>query len=185
VAFKDYQEGARTDLEGLRHFDTDDDGFLTASDEEWDLFHAWQDSDGDGVASEGEMLSLSELGTESISLTSDGVEYLTAGGDVTVHGTAAVEWTDGTRGEAADASFRYADKAQPESAAPESEIEHAPIEIVTHSGEVINLDEPNPASEQVTPPAPAEVSCELEAPIPAPQPALEEEAAAAAAAMAA
>ena len=186
VAFKDYDPNADTDLEGLRAFDTDQDGLLDADDEQFDLFNAWQDADGDGLVDDGEMLSLTELGIESIALTSDGISYSAADGDIIVHGTADVNWADGTTGEAADASFAYVEKQGPGDSTIEPEFDPEPIEIMTDSGEVINLDEPTVcvglpevAVCEMAPP------CEEEAPVPAPQAAPDDEAAAAAAAMAA
>ena len=67
-AFKGYVDGAHTDLEGLRHFDSDGDGLLTAHDHDWSLFFGWQDANGNGVVDHGEMIGLHQLGIDSISL---------------------------------------------------------------------------------------------------------------------
>ena len=72
IAFVDYVEGARTDLEGLRHFDTNGDDQLTAADGEWSKFRVWQDLDGDGVSDPGELRTLDAAGVRSISLQSTG-----------------------------------------------------------------------------------------------------------------
>ena len=53
IAFVDWKEGARTDLEGLTAFDSNLDGILDALDDEWDTFVIWQDVDGDGISDEG------------------------------------------------------------------------------------------------------------------------------------
>ena len=63
LSFVSYLDGARTDLEGLRHFDTDGDGQLDADDAEWGRFRVWQDLDQDGESDEGELRSLDEAGS--------------------------------------------------------------------------------------------------------------------------
>ena len=72
IVFTDYVEDARTDLEGLRHFDTNGDNRLTSADAEWSKFRVWQDRDGDGVSDPGELRTLDEAQIRSISLASTG-----------------------------------------------------------------------------------------------------------------
>ena len=132
ISFAGYVEGARTDLEGLRHFDTNNDGVLDASDEEFEKFNLWQDADGDGNVDEGELVSLYDAGVESISLTSDEAEYDPETGDVHVHGEATVTFTDGTTGSAADAAFDYREIV-------EGEEVDLPFEVTLTDGESIDL----------------------------------------------
>ena len=82
---------------------------LTAEDDEWESFKLWQDADGDGLVGDGELLTLDEMGIESIGLVSDGNAYDAADGDVYVHGESVVTYDDGTTGTAADAAFHYAE----------------------------------------------------------------------------
>ncbi|MDE0407260.1 MAG: hypothetical protein OXN81_05295, partial [Alphaproteobacteria bacterium] len=82
LSFVSYVEDARTDLEGLRHFDTDGDGLLDPDDAGWAMFRVWQDLDQDGESDPGELRSLKEAGIESISLTSDGIRRTVAGNTV-------------------------------------------------------------------------------------------------------
>ena len=82
LSFVSYVPGAQTDLEGLRHFDTDGDGRLDPDDAEWGMFRVWQDLDQDGESDPGELSSLDEAGIEWISLTSDGVKRKVAGNTV-------------------------------------------------------------------------------------------------------
>ena len=82
LSFVSYVEGARTDLEGLAHFDTNGNGQLDSGDTEWSKFRVWQDLDQDGVSDPGELQTLAEAGITSISLTSDGVEQTVAGNTV-------------------------------------------------------------------------------------------------------
>ena len=65
----------------------------------------WQDADSDGQVDAGELQSLAGHGIASISLSSDGVGYSAAGGDVQVVGTGSFTRTDGSTGVLADAVF--------------------------------------------------------------------------------
>ena len=88
ISFVDYVEGARTDLEGLRHFDTNGDNVLDSADGEWRKFKVWQDLDQDGESDPGELRSLDEAGIRSISLVSSGrVETRSDGTRILGHGT--------------------------------------------------------------------------------------------------
>ena len=87
LSFVSYVEGARTDLEGLAHFDTNGNGRLDPGDAEWGKFRVWQDLDQDGESDPGELRTLSEAGIESIALTSDGVERTVANNEVFGEGT--------------------------------------------------------------------------------------------------
>jgi len=94
VSFVSYVDGAETDLEGLRHFDSNNDGLLDASDSEFAKFSLWQDVNTNGIVDAGEMYSLAAAGIESLSLTSD--EQLRFLGESGSFGYGAVTWTDGT-----------------------------------------------------------------------------------------
>ena len=95
LSFVSYVEGARTDLEGLAHFDTNDNGELDSGDADWSKFRVWQDLDQDGESDPGELRTLTEAGISSISLTSDGVERSVAGN--TVFGEGSYAHTGGSR----------------------------------------------------------------------------------------
>ncbi|MCG8599662.1 MAG: Ig-like domain-containing protein [Verrucomicrobiales bacterium] len=138
-AFADYGEEGATDLEGLRHFDSNEDLILDANDAEFDSFKLWQDRDGDGQVGEGEMLTLEEAGIESIELTSDGQSYITADGDVKVHGEATIHYADGTKGIAADAEFSF----------EELEGENDSLEIIANDGQVVDVNASGESEEPV------------------------------------
>ena len=104
LSFVSYVEGAQTDLEGLAHFDTNDDGVLDAQDAEWSKFRVWQDLDQDGVSDPGELRTLDEAGITEISLTSDGIEQTVAGN--TVFGEGSYTDGDGSRS-FFDAALQY------------------------------------------------------------------------------
>ncbi len=102
-----------TDLEGIAaQYDSNHDGVLDAQDNAFASFGVWQDADSDGVADDGEFSTLADLGIASIKLTSDGVSYTAAEGDVTVAGTTTVTYADGSTTTAADASFAIARLSQ-------------------------------------------------------------------------
>ncbi len=132
--FADYSDDPNaTDLQGLaEYFDTNQDGILSAEDEEFASFKLWQDIDGDGQVGDGEMITLEEAGIESIELTSDGQTYTAANGDVFVNGEAVVNYADGSTGVAADAVFDYSEIVEDADA-----IE--PLEIITGAGDVVDL----------------------------------------------
>jgi hypothetical protein len=65
----------------------------------------WQDANSNGVADAGEVQSLGARGITSISLSSDGIAYSAAGGDVAVAGTGSYTKADGSTGSLADAAF--------------------------------------------------------------------------------
>jgi len=109
VSFLSYLTGAMTDLEGLSGFDTDKDGKLTANDALWSKFGVWQDKNQNGVTDEGEFKGLEAWGIKSIDLTSD--QMMDQLGDVYIMGKSTFERTDGSKGEIADAAFRYLDAA--------------------------------------------------------------------------
>ena len=149
IAFARYaDELGATDLDGLRHFDSNEDLILDANDAEFESFKLWQDKDGDGVVDEGEMQTLTEAGIESLELVSDGQGYYTAGGDVQVHGEAAVNYADGSKGTLADSTFEY---EEIDSGADD-------LEILTDEGEVLDVNgsevEPGEATPDILESAP-------------------------------
>ena len=106
LSFVDYVSGARTDLEGLTHFDSNSDGRLDASDAEWSRFRVWRDLDQDGESDAGELQTLAEAGITSIDLTTDGVERTVAGNRI--FGQGSYIDAAGT-GALYDAALRYSE----------------------------------------------------------------------------
>ena len=95
LSFMTYVENASTDLEGLRHFDTDNDGQLDPDDAEWGMFRVWQDLDQDGESDLGELRNLDEAGIRSVGLASDSVKREVAGS--TVYGEGVYVGPHGSR----------------------------------------------------------------------------------------
>jgi len=105
ISFTGYQQGAQSDLEALRAFDTNADGVLSAADEKWSQFGIWRDANQNGVTDEGEFKTLGDMGVASISLTSDGTFSVIDG--QTVHGLGTVSMTDGSTRQLADVTLAY------------------------------------------------------------------------------
>jgi len=94
-----------TDLQALAAFDSNHDGQLSSADANFGNFAVWQDANSNGAVDAGELQSLTARGIASISLSSDGISYSAAGGDVQVAGTGSYTRTDGSTGVLADAAF--------------------------------------------------------------------------------
>ncbi len=115
--FTQYQAGAKTDLEGLRAFDTNGNGALDAGDARWAEFGAWEDRNADGQTQAGEYQTLAQLGIASIGLVTqqpdDGPQQVASsrGSDhlsgVAVMGQAQFTRVDGSTGEVHDAMFAF------------------------------------------------------------------------------
>ncbi len=94
-----------SDLQGLAaQFDSNHDGLLDAHDASWSQFGALVTQANGSELFE----TLTQLGVSSIKLTSDGISYSAANGDVTVLGEASFERTDGSKGTVGDALFATA-----------------------------------------------------------------------------
>lgn len=97
VSFAQDLEGAETDLEGLRAYDTNEDGVFDAQDERFGEFRVWQDRNQNGRGGRRELMTLEEAGITSISLdgTSTGNE-ITNFADNVILNTTEVGMSDGT-----------------------------------------------------------------------------------------
>jgi len=102
ISFAGYRDGAKTDLEGLGAFDSNDDGVFDRDDDQWSLFGLWVD-DGDAESDSGELIGMDESGVASLDLSSDEQSFEVNGN--TVHGLADVGFSDGSRGELGDVAF--------------------------------------------------------------------------------
>jgi hypothetical protein len=110
VTFARFLSGAQTDLQGLRAFDTNNDGLFSAADAKWNSFAVWRDANSNGVSDAGELQSLAALGIQSIQLNSDG-QFRVINGQ-TVHGVGTVTRTDGSTIALADVSLAYRNVTQ-------------------------------------------------------------------------
>ena len=106
--FTEWSDTATTDMAAVAEvFDTNQDGYLSALDSDFEQFAVWRDADSDGITDDGELVSLIDLGVESIALNyaDDSSEGLAAGGDVIIYGQSEVVFDDGTATTAEDAGF--------------------------------------------------------------------------------
>jgi Ca2+-binding RTX toxin-like protein len=107
IAFDTDLDGARTDLEGLRGYDTNGDGLLTAADEKWAAFQIWQDKNQNGVSDAGELMSLDAAGVSYLNLTLEQVNPSQPQGGNHIHGTASTGWLDGRVTQLGDVLLAY------------------------------------------------------------------------------
>lgn len=103
ISFVQDKPGAKTDLEGLRAWDTNGDNKLNSLDEGWAKLQVWVDRNQNGRSTEGELRSLEEAGIVEINLvgTATGNSSATTR-DSFVHNTLSFTWADGRTGTAYD-----------------------------------------------------------------------------------
>jgi Ca2+-binding RTX toxin-like protein len=106
-SFIDDVDGAKSDLEGLRAFDSNKDGILSSADARFADFRVWVDRDGDGVQEEGELQTLTQVGVRSLNLTGTAVESTTQLGEVAVLNKGSYTRTNGATMEYIDAALTY------------------------------------------------------------------------------
>lgn len=106
-SFIDDVVGARSDLEGLRAFDSNKDGILSSLDAKFTEFKVWQDRDGDGAVEDGETLTLTQAGVRSINLKGTAVNGSTPLGEVVVVNKGSYTRTNGSTMEFLDAALTY------------------------------------------------------------------------------
>lgn len=129
IVFSHYHEDARTDLEGLRAFDSNGDELFSALDERWGDFGLWQDDNQDGITDPGEYRSLDQHGIAKIHLTGTEDPQLYPDGSVRFATTTYVR-EDGTTGLMGDYRLAYeAGKVKPpaEAQAPPGQPEAAAL----------------------------------------------------------
>ena len=78
----------------LGSLDSNNDGVINVNDAAYANLVLWQDAEGDGFTENGELISLSDAGLESISLSATIIQETNQGNDVTHR--SSVTWTDGT-----------------------------------------------------------------------------------------
>ena len=110
ISFTSYKDGAQTDLEGMKAFDTNHDGIFDAKDEKWARFGIWRDANQNGIADAGELRSLADFGVRAIHLESDG-KFSVVNGQ-TVHGIGVIDLQNGTQLAMADVTLAYSQQRQ-------------------------------------------------------------------------
>ncbi|MBL7478959.1 hypothetical protein IZU94_03135 [Legionella sp. 27fs60] len=97
ISFVTYREGARTDLEGLKAFDTNHNNQLDQDDKDWASF---------GVTQNNQFMNLDELNILSIQLESDNHYQIPETG-IIEFGQGIFTYSDGSIGKTADVAFAY------------------------------------------------------------------------------
>jgi len=129
ISFVQDLPGARTDMEGLRAFDSNNDGLFDASDARFGEFQVWQDANQDGISQADELSSLADQGIAAIdlALTSSGQTAENTPGNI-IYNTANFIDEEGELGAIGDVGFRYVedyvDGPQSSSAATSAKSDH-------------------------------------------------------------
>ena len=98
--------GARSDLEGLRGFDSDGNMQLDAEDDAFGRFLVWRDFSQDGVGQADEIMTLAQVGIVSISLVREDIKQQTPSVLTNfVSATAVYVRADGTTGRVGDVAL--------------------------------------------------------------------------------
>ena len=108
LSFVNDRAGAKSDLDGLRAFDSNDDGQFSALDAKWTSFGVWADDNGDGKVDAGEMKSLGDLGIASIALAGQAVDQTWTWGQAITVNTGSFTLSDGTSRAFSDVALSYA-----------------------------------------------------------------------------
>jgi hypothetical protein len=116
LSFIDDAPDAHSDLEGLRAFDSNADGMLSADDVRFSDFRVWQDRNGDGIAENAEVLSLLQANVRSINLAASATEAEWAFGSTAIVNRGLYTRTDGSTMEYVDAALTQASTPQPPAA---------------------------------------------------------------------
>jgi Ca2+-binding RTX toxin-like protein len=112
LSFVNDKLGAKSDLDGLSAYDSNDDGLISSLDQNYAKFMIWQDANGNGIADTGESKSLTERGIASIGLAGVATNKTWDWNDSVVINTGTFHRTDGTTGSLADVAFLYEGSAE-------------------------------------------------------------------------
>jgi len=112
LSFVDDAEDARSDLDGLRSFDSNADGVLDASDERFGEFGIWQDLNTDGLVDADEIFTLEDAGVASINLNAMATQEDFSLGEVAVVNEGQFTRTDGSLGDYADAAITFFEQGE-------------------------------------------------------------------------
>jgi Ca2+-binding RTX toxin-like protein len=117
LSFTNDKPGAKSDLDGLRAFDSNGDGILSSKDDKFAAFMVWSDRNGNGKADAGEVVSLESAGVASIDLGGQAVDRIWNWGENITVNTGSFTRTDGTHAAFSDVALSF-DLASPRGLAP-------------------------------------------------------------------
>ncbi|QIQ20217.1 calcium-binding protein [Zophobihabitans entericus] len=95
---------ASNGFEALAEFDENGDGIIDSKDSIFSELKVWQDRNGNGITDEGELMTLSEAGIESINVDYANSQYVDSNGNAHKQ-VGSVTFTDGTTADAVDVWF--------------------------------------------------------------------------------
>jgi hypothetical protein len=108
ISFTSDVGGAVSDLEGLRAYDTNQNGLIDAGDQKFSEMRVWQDANQNGVCDSGELTSLLDRGISAINVSLMPTGATTDGAsDNVVYGTTQYVKTDGSTGTVGDVALKY------------------------------------------------------------------------------
>ncbi len=118
ISFAADDQQAVTDLEGLRAWDSNRNGFLEAGDTDFARFQIWRDRNQNGISEAGELFSLTALSIKSINLTLDLTGNELVGDRNVLFATSQFQRIDGSTGLVGDVSLAFDPADAPASVAP-------------------------------------------------------------------
>ena len=107
IGFTGDKLGATSDLDGLSSFDSNSDGDLSETDQEFEKFGLWLDANGDGIVDSGELSSLKSIGIASIRLTGEATTGTWDWDGGSILNTGIFTRADGSRGTFGDVVLSY------------------------------------------------------------------------------
>lgn len=107
LSFTSDKQGAKSDLDGLRVFDSNEDGIFSSDDAKFSQFKVWRDRNGNGRADSGEVLSLTEAGVASINLAGEAVNRTWGWGENMTVNTGTFTRTDGSVASFGDVALSF------------------------------------------------------------------------------
>ncbi len=107
LSFTSDKDGAKSDLDGLRSFDSNEDGIFSSADDQFAQFMIWQDRNGNGRTEENEIVSLQAAGIASIDLAGEAVNRGWEWGENITVNTGSFVRTNGTVGAFSDVALSY------------------------------------------------------------------------------
>ncbi|MEJ7928095.1 VCBS domain-containing protein [Sphingobium sp. AN641] len=107
LSFTSDKHNAKSDLDGLRAFDSNGDGIFSAYDEKFDQFKIWQDKNSNGTAEENEVFSLATAGVSAINLVGNAVNQNWNWGQNMTINTGSFTLTDGSTSSFSDVALSY------------------------------------------------------------------------------
>jgi Ca2+-binding RTX toxin-like protein len=114
ISFASDLSAAVSDLEGLRAYDSNTNGYFDDSDAQYADFRVWKDANQNGISEAGELLTLSDAGVRAINLTLNLTGQSVEGAaDNVIYATSEYVRYDGTTRDIGDVFFAYAPSSAP------------------------------------------------------------------------